>query len=257
MRTDSISVEPLRGLARKRLSGKVVVAIMSGKGGVGKSTIASLMAVLISRYGKTTLVDLDIHGTSIPRAMGVQDRIHEVSKEGIEPVRVLDNLGIISIRGIVGSKYVVLPGEREGNVMEALLAFANYSDSKFVIIDMPPGMSDELLVLGRVTNFMPIIVTTPSKQSLYVVEDLIKYLIDAKQQPRYLIVNMSYMQHGASIIRPFGDVGMAYELGKKYGLSIIELPIDPSLENYIGSIINYRGELLSRLEQIVRAIIEK
>jgi ATP-binding protein involved in chromosome partitioning len=252
-----MNLEPLRELARDRLTGRTVIAITSGKGGVGKSTIASLMALIISRYGRTTLVDLDIHGTSIPRAMGVQGRVHEVSKEGIEPIRVLENLGIISIRGIIGSRYVVLPGEREGSVMEALLAFTNYGDSRFVMIDMPPGMSDELLVLGRVTNFMPIIVTTPSKQSLYVVEDLIRYLVDTKQQPRYLIVNMSYIQHGASIIRPFGDVSMAYELGKRYGLSIIELPIDPSLENYIGSIINYRGELLSRLEQIVREIIEK
>ncbi|MFP3160163.1 MAG: P-loop NTPase [Vulcanisaeta sp.] len=252
-----MNLEPLRELARDRLTGRTVIAITSGKGGVGKSTIASLMALIISRYGRATLVDLDIHGTSIPRAMGVQGRVHEVSKEGIEPIRILENLGIISIRGIIGSRYVVLPGERESSVMEALLAFTNYGDSRFVMIDMPPGMSDELLVLGRVTNFMPIIVTTPSKQSLYVVEDLIRYLIDTKQQPRYLIVNMSYIQHGASIIRPFGDVNMAYELGKRYGLSIIELPIDPSLENYIGSIINYRGELLSRLEQIVREIIEK
>ena len=252
-----MNLEPLRELARDRLTGRTVIAITSGKGGVGKSTIASLMALIISRYGRTTLVDLDLHGTSIPRAMGVQGRVHEVSKEGIEPIRVLENLGVISIRGIIGSRYVVLPGEREGNVMEALLAFTNYGDSRFVMIDMPPGMSDELLVLGRVTNFMPIIVTTPSKQSLCVVEDLIRYLVDTKQQPRYLIVNMSYIQHGASIIRPFGNVNMAYELGKRYGLSIIELPIDPSLENYIGSIINYRGELLSRLEQIVREIIEK
>jgi hypothetical protein len=68
---------------------------------------------------------------------------------------------------------------------------------------------------------------------------------------------MSYLQHDASIIRPFGDANTAYELGKRYGLSIIELPIDPSLEGYIGSIINYRGELLSKLEQIVKAIAEK
>jgi Mrp family chromosome partitioning ATPase len=78
-----MNLEPLRELARDRLTGRTVIAITSGKGGVGESTIASLMALIMSRYGRTTLVDLDIHGTSIPRAMGFRAGFMRLVRRGL------------------------------------------------------------------------------------------------------------------------------------------------------------------------------
>jgi len=248
-------IEPIRELARSRLGNRVVIAFLSGKGGVGKSTISALASILLSQHGETTLVDLDIHGTSIPRLMGISERTHEVGKEGIEPIKVVNNLGIVSVRGIVGSKYLVLPGEREGGVMEALLAFTNYGNSRFIVIDMPPGMSDELLVLSRVANYVPVVITTPSRQSLYVVEDVIRYLVDSKLRPKHLVINMAYLRHGNEILRPFGESRAAQELGARYGMRVLELPIDPGLEGYVGRIMEYRGEVLTKLNDLVIELV--
>ena len=69
-----------------------------------------------------------------------------VGKEGIEPIEV-GGVRIFSVRGIVGDRYVVLPGAYQGGVVEALLAFAKLGDAREVVVDMPPGMGEELLSL--------------------------------------------------------------------------------------------------------------
>ncbi len=243
---------PFRDYARERLSGRKVVAVLSGKGGVGKSTIAALTGLITARSGiKTLIIDLDFHGTSIARMFGIADRRHEVVKEGIKPIIVEPNLGIVSLRCIVGDKPIVAPGESIGRAVEELLAFIDYGDYGLVIIDMPPGMRDELLTLRRISVFTPILVTTPSQQALPVVEDLIKYLLTVGVSARHLVINMAYVKVETRIC-PFGNPDNARRLAEAYGLKAIELPIDPEFERYIGGLSGYKGALIDVLGEFVR-----
>ena len=250
--------EPTLELARDRLRDKEVIAVVSGKGGVGKSTISALLALSIANRESTVLIDLDIHGMSIPKLFGVENRMHEVGKEGLEPITVNSRLGIISLRGVVGNKYVVLPGERRGGVLLDLFAYTNYGNAKYVIVDMPPGMSDELLVLHRLRDYTPIVVTSPSKQSIGVVEDLLRYLMDSGIRPRAMVINMAFMVCGSETVKPFGDTRWAVELARKYSIETVrELPIDPAIEDYVGRIGNYKGKLIVELNDFIDLVLRR
>ena len=250
--------EPTLELARDRLRNREVIAVVSGKGGVGKSTISALLALSIANRESTVLIDLDIHGMSIPKLFGVENRMHEVSKEGLEPITVNDRLGIISLRGVVGNKYVVLPGERRGGVLLDLFAYTNYGNAKYVVVDMPPGMSDELFVLHRLRDYTPVIVTSPSKQSIGVIEDLLRYLVDSGIRPRAMVINMAFMVCGSEAVKPFGDTRWAVELARKYGIKVVrELPIDPAIEDYIGRISEYRGKLMVELSDFIDLVLKR
>ena len=250
--------EPTLELARDRLRNREVIAVVSGKGGVGKSTISALLALNIANRESTVLIDLDIHGMSIPKLFGIEDRMHEVGREGLEPIIINGKLGIISLRGVVGNKYVVLPGERRGGVLLDLFAYTNYGNAKYIVVDMPPGMSDELLVLHRLRDYTPIIVTLPSRQSIGVVEDLLKYLVDSGIRPRAMVINMAFMACGNEVVKPFGDTRWAIELARKYGIEVVrELPIDPAIEDYVGRIGDYKGKLMAELNNFIDLVLRR
>lgn len=229
-------MEPLRQLAKDKLSDKRVYAVMSAKGGVGKSVISSLLALTI---GNTTLIDLDIHTMAIPKLFGLEGKLHEVTKNGIEPF-VVKTVKIISLSGIVKDRYVILPGGNQSSIMESLIAYSHI-DTNTVLFDLPPGLGDEILVLERITDFTPIVVTTPSKISKRVVDYLIRYLRERGKEPK-ILVNLAYMDCDGKVVKPFGE----YE---GFGL-----PIDPNLEDYIGRIQDYEGIVKEKLKEFVQKL---
>jgi Mrp family chromosome partitioning ATPase len=226
---------PLRELARSRLAGRKVIAVMSTKGGVGKSVVASLIALSLP---SSTVIDLDLHGMAIPKLFGLDGKMHEVGKDGIEPFKV-NNVELVSLSGVVGNKYVILPGRNAASVMEELIAYSKIG-SKYVVVDMPPGLGDEVLVLEEVADFVPVVVTTPSKVSQKVVDYVVGYLRDRGKRP-YLVVNMAYVRCGDQVLRLWGEAE-----------GDLELPIDPSLESYVGKIQDYEGELRDKVGEFVR-----
>lgn len=239
-------MRPLLERARDNLRDKEVVAVMSGKGGVGKSTVATLLAFL---HKDTALIDLDIFGMSIPRLFGVVGRLHEVEKEGIKPFEI-GGVKLFSLGGVVGDRYVVLPGANEGGVVEALLAFADLDGVKRVVIDMPPGMGEALLALERVAKFKPVLVSTPSKMSIKVVGHLADYLSERGVKPPLFVLNMAYVECGGVKVYPFGRGEEARQLAERLGSTIVELPIDPDFENYVGKIHEYRGPIYRELQKV-------
>ena len=232
-------MEPLRELAKDKLKGKKVVAVMSAKGGVGKSVISALLS--LSLPSTVTLIDLDIHTMAIAKLFGVENKELEVDKEGIQPIKI-KNVGLISLAGIVRDRYVLLPGKNQSNVMKELVAYSAIK-SDYVVFDLPPGLGDEILVLEELTDFKPVVVTTPSKVSLKVVNYLLDYLKERGKKPT-VIVNMSYFNCGNEKVKPFGD----YQ-------GDINLPIDPTLEDYIGRIQEYEGEVKKVLRENLDKIV--
>lgn len=244
-------MKPLKQLAKEKLLKKKVIAVMSAKGGVGKSLIASLLSLTLSENENTTLIDLDIHGMASTKLFGLEGRLHEVTKDGIEPF-VIGKLGVISLSGIVKDKYVILPGGGESSVMESLIAFSNLGNSSTIVFDLPPGLGDEVLVLDSVaSHYTPVVVTTPSKISVKVVEYLLRYLKTERGKDPILIVNMAYYNCENEVIRPFGDINVVKELVRRYDVRrVVEIPIDPNVEDYVGKIQEYRGEIKEKIKNI-------
>jgi ATPases involved in chromosome partitioning len=222
---------------------------MAGKGGVGKSVVAALLAIV----RKAPLIDLDLFGMAAPKLFGVAGKLHEVGKEGIEPIKV-GGVEIFSVGGIVGDRYVVLPGVSQGGVVEALLAFAKLGDAREVVVDMPPGMGEELLSLHRITDFSPIVVTTPSAASYKVVKHLMDYLLELGKRPIAVVVNMAYVRCNGTVIYPFGRGDEVRKLADMHRIPLIEVPVDPQLEEHIGQIYNYRGSVYEVIEKFSKML---
>jgi len=232
-------MEPLRELAKEKLKGKKVIAVMSAKGGVGKSVVSALLS--LSLPSTVTLIDLDVHTMAIAKLFGVEGKELEVDKEGIQPISV-KNVNLISLSGIVRDRYVLLPGRNQSNVMEELIAYSAIK-TDYVVFDLPPGLGDEILVLERLTDFKPLVITTPSKVSVKVVNHMLNYLKEREKKPT-VIVNMSYFNCGNEKVKPFGDFQ-----------GDINLPIDPTLEDYIGRIQEYDGEVKKVLRENLDKIL--
>jgi Mrp family chromosome partitioning ATPase len=195
--------------------------------------------LLALTIGNTTLIDLDIHTMAIPKLFGLEGKLHKVTKNCIEPLEV-KTTKIVSLSGIVKDNYVILPGENQSSIMESLIAYSHI-DTNTVLFDLPPGPGDEILVLERITDFTPIVVTTPSKISKKVVGYLTRYLIERGKEPN-ILVNLAYIECVGKVVKPFGE----YES--------IGLPIDPNLEDYIGRIQDYEGIIKEKLKEFIKTI---
>ena len=120
-----------------RIDRKIVV--MSGKGGVGKSTVAGYIALLLSEKGfKVGLLDVDLHGPSIPRLMNVQGTLEMAETNEARPYRASDNLGIVSIEMLIGDKdaAVIWRGPLKISAIRQFISDINWGKLDFLIIDL-------------------------------------------------------------------------------------------------------------------------
>jgi len=246
--------DPRIPLARSRFRGKKVIVVASGKGGVGKSVVAAGLARVLSERKPVGLLDLDLHGPSIPRIFNIKE-LHEVDRNGIKPFK-LGNLEIVSLACIVGDVPLLIPGVHKEGISLSLLAYSNFN-SDLVVVDTPPGLSDELLVLSRVFKYVAVPVTIPSRLSSEVVRSLIKYLRKLGAPIPLLISNMSYVRCCGEIRRMYYGSNELVKLVNDFGIPhLIELPHDFELERAIseGKFAEYRGEFLDKLREAVEVL---
>jgi ATP-binding protein involved in chromosome partitioning len=151
---------------------KNIIGVASGKGGVGKSTVAANLAIALARNGlSTALFDADIFGPSIPKMFGIEDIKPEVSaigdKEIFFPVKKY-GVNIISIGFFVDrSQSLIWRGPMAGKAVTQLLADTQWGDIDYMIIDFPPGTSDiQLTTVQKLNLSGALIVTTPQEISL-------------------------------------------------------------------------------------------
>ncbi len=155
---------------------KHIIAVGSGKGGVGKSSVSALLAIGLARLGnRVALLDADITGPSIPSMMGVSG-MPKGTPEGIEPL-ASPSLGIriISMNLFMEdtSRPVVWRGPLIGNVISQFWNDTNWGDSEILVIDLPPGTSDApLTVMQTIALDGIVMVTTPQDLSTKIVEKM-------------------------------------------------------------------------------------
>ncbi len=158
-------------LAHKLFHIQKKIMVMSGKGGVGKSTVSVNLAASLALLGNEVgLLDADIHGPDIPRMCGVENRPLSGHGDGINPVTVFKGLKTISI-GLLSQdpdKAIVWRGPLKHRAIKQFLADVNWGDLDYLVIDLPPGTGDEPLSVAHLIKDVDgsIIVTTPQDVAL-------------------------------------------------------------------------------------------
>lgn len=222
---------------KERLKGfKNKILILSGKGGVGKSTIAAYLSVGLARKGfQVGLMDVDLHGPSIPRLLGLKGNIQSSaeSRKGI-PLQFLPNMQVMSIESLLGNKdaATIWRGPLKIGVIKQFISDIEWSNSDYLIIDSPPGTGDEPLTIAQVIpDTKAVIVTTPQEISLADVRKSINFCGQVNMKILGLIENMSGLPcpHCGEKIDLFKTDGGAIT-AKRAGLTLLgSLPLEPDI----------------------------
>jgi Mrp family chromosome partitioning ATPase/predicted Fe-Mo cluster-binding NifX family protein len=217
----------------QRIKNKILV--MSGKGGVGKSTIAAYLAVALAQRGyRVGLMDVDLHGPSIPRLLGLKGTIGPADREGkTRAVQYLPNMEVISIESLMGENKdaaTIWRGPLKIGVIRQFIADIEWADLDYMIIDSPPGTGDEPLTVAQtIPDAMALIVTTPQEISLADVRKSINFCRQVDMRILGLVENMSGLvcPHCGKTIDVFKTQG-GQLTAEKEGLKLLgTLPLDP------------------------------
>jgi Mrp family chromosome partitioning ATPase len=200
--------------ARADLDVKHVILILSGKGGVGKSTVAVNLAYALSNHGRQVgLLDLDIHGPNIPKMLGLEE--HQLCSEGnkIIPIRVTGSLQVISMAFLLPEKHspVVWRGAMKASAIRQFLEDTKWGSLDYLVVDLPPGTGDEALTIAQIAPNLrgAVIVTTPQDVSTLDSTKAITFVEMLELDVLGVIENMSGMvcPHCGESIELFGKGG--------------------------------------------------
>ncbi len=172
------------------------ILVMSGKGGVGKSTIAVNFAVWLSLQGKKTgLLDIDIHGPSVPKLLNLEKEMIKGKDNTIEPVRYSDTLGIMSIGFLLpdDSKPVIWRGPMKHGLINQFTNDVNWGKLDYLVVDCPPGTGDEPLSIVQTMKDIDgaIVVTTPQQVSVIDVKKCVSFCRQLDLPVLGIVENMS------------------------------------------------------------------
>ena len=212
------------------------ILVLSGKGGVGKSTVAANLAISLSLQGHSTgLLDTDFHGPSIPKLLGMEGtRLLSSDGKTLEPAE-LGSLKVISVDFMLGNRTdpVIWRGPMKMNVIRQLFQDVNWGDLDYMVIDCPPGTGDEPL---SVVQLIPeptgaVIVTTPQEMSLSDVRRSIQFCRALKLPVLGVIENMSgfVCPHCGERTDLFGSGG-GEEMAEQMDVPFLgRIPVEPQI----------------------------
>lgn len=213
---------------------KKVIAIASGKGGVGKSLVTSLLAVLLKRKGYNAgILDADITGPSIPKSFGLSGKVF-ASEDGIIPKDSQTGIKIISSNFLLkeGTDPIVWRGPVIADLVRQFWSNVIWQDIDFLFVDMPPGTGDvPLTVFQSLKVDGIIIVTSPQELVSMIVTKAVKMAQMMNIPILGIIENMSYLEcedchHQMKI---FGESHVD-EVAEKYGINVLaKMPLDPKI----------------------------
>lgn len=182
---------------KKRMSHvKHKIVVMSGKGGVGKSTVAANLAVALARMGRQVgLMDADFHGPSIPKILGVQGLQPQVSPTGIYPITAEAGVRVISIDFFLptSDSPVIWRGPLKMSAIRQFLSDVEWGKLDYLFVDLPPGTGDEPLSVMQLIPGIDgvVIVTAPSDLSQYVVKKAVSMARRMNVKVLGIVENMS------------------------------------------------------------------
>ena len=215
---------------------KHVIIVMSGKGGVGKSTVSSNIACTLSMMGyQTGIMDVDITGPNIPKMFGIEDERLECENEKLIPVLVPPSLKVVSMAFLLPSKddAVVWRGPVKMTAIRQFLEDVDWGDLDYLVVDMPPGTGDEAI---SIIQLIPkadgmVIVTTPQDVALLDSRKSITFSAQANIPIIGLIENMSgfvcpHCGEKTDIFKSGGGVATAKNMNIQF---LGAVPIEPRI----------------------------
>jgi Mrp family chromosome partitioning ATPase/predicted Fe-Mo cluster-binding NifX family protein len=239
-----------------------VIAVISGKGGVGKSLVTSMLAVMMKRKGyHTAILDADITGPSIPKAFGVSG-MAQGSEAGLYPMKTSTGIDIISVNLLLENDTdpVIWRGPIIAGAVKQFWTDVIWENVDFMFIDMPPGTGDvPLTVFQSIRVDGIIIVTSPQELVSMIVSKAVKMAEKMNIPIIGLVENMAYFQcpDCGKDHKIFGDSHID-KIARRHDLEILSvLPLDPELAvaSDNGNIENYEGERLERIADILEKML--
>lgn len=171
------------------------IFVMSGKGGVGKSSIAVNMACALSLRGyRVGLLDVDIHGPSVPHMLGLSGNLEVEQGPVIKPKKFSENLFVVSMQSLLTDpdQAVLWRGPMKTSAIRQFISDVDWGELDFLVIDSPPGTGDEhMTVLKTIPDALCLVVTTPQEVSLADVRKALNFLQYAQANILGVVENMS------------------------------------------------------------------
>jgi len=247
------------------------VMVMSGKGGVGKTTVAANLAFALGMQGLDVgLMDADIHGPDIPKILGIEDKRPGASGNKILPIFVTPRLKAMSIGFLLPDRdsAVIWRGPMKMNAIRQFLSDVDWGELDYLVIDLPPGTGDEPLSVAQLIKNVDgaIIVTTPQDLALLDSRKAVNFSRVLKVPVIGIIENMSgfvcpYCGKEINIFKYGGGERSAHELGVTF---LGRVPIDPGMviaaDNGTPFVLQKDSKVREAFEHIVekvREIVEK
>src|SRR6202790_2158219 len=212
---------------------KNLVAVASGKGGVGKTTVAVNLAISLARMGAAVgLLDADVYGPNVPLMLGTDEEPKAISERQILPVTAygvrLISMGLLS----PGDKPMIWRGPMLHSVMQQFLRSVRWGELDYLIVDLPPGTGDVQLSLIQTAPITgAVIVTTPSVVALADVRKAVEMFRQVNVEILGIVENMSYFScpHCSERIDVFGH-GEGERMAAAFGAKFLgEIEIDPQI----------------------------
>ena len=212
---------------------KNLVAVASGKGGVGKTTVAVNLAISLARMGSAVgLLDADVYGPNVPLMLGTEEEPKAISERQILPVSAygvrLISMGLLS----PGDKPMIWRGPMLHSVMQQFLRSVQWGELDYLIVDLPPGTGDvQLSLIQTVPLTGAVLVTTPSVVALADVRKAIEMFRQVNVEVLGIVENMSYFvcPHCQTRVDVFGH-GEGRRLAETYGVPLLgEIEMDAQI----------------------------
>lgn len=253
---ESLIKEPHEGTKVKK-----IIAVVSGKGGVGKSLVTSLLSVLSNRKGyKTAVLDADITGPSIPKSFGITEKA-KASEIGLFPSETKTGIKLMSLNLLVQNDTdpVIWRGPVIAGAVTQFWTDVIWDEVDYMFVDMPPGTGDVPLT---VFQSMPvdgiIVVTSPQELVSMIVEKAVKMaklmdipVVGIVENMSYFVCDECHKEH-----RIFGDSHIE-EIAERYGIkNVARIPIDKKLSAAVdrGMTELFEGDWLDKLSDAIDKI---
>ena len=224
------------------------VIVMSGKGGVGKTSTSVNLSIALAKKGfKVGIMDVDLHGPDVPRMLGMQGLLDLNAKKKLTPMAYSHNLGAVSVESLTTGKddAIIWRGPIKFSAIQQFIADVEWGDLDFLIIDSPPGTGDEPLTVAQIiSDAQAIIVTTPQEISLADVRKSISFCRTVKMEIFGIIENMSGLvcPHCDEKIELFGSGG-GERMAQSMGLDFLgRIPIDPNMVKCADAGVSYQEQ---------------
>ncbi len=215
---------------------KHTIVVMSGKGGVGKSTVSTNLAVALAQKNHIVgLMDADIHGPNIPKMLGIEGAQFMSTGNGIKPVMYYPNLKVVSVAFMLGSTddAVIWRGPLKHSMIRQFISDVDWGELDYLVVDLPPGTGDEPLSVAQTIQPVTgaIIVTTPQEVALLDSRKTVTFARKLEMPVRGIVENMSgfvcpHCGQRTDIFKTGGGEKAAAEMNVPF---LGKIPLDPQV----------------------------